>query len=200
MSRANELNSPKPMTLNSDAATICIQATPRGIAALRPCSRINANRDSALIENPRKRSVHTLISANAIVMTGQLRPQTKARSTSSSLALVISSNPCGEATNHLYDISWRRDGACGCKRDAELWSSTARRTFWRRRGDLHKHKHTRSKIGRWLPHRAPLIPADAGSKLRCGGLGMASVPIPKFASLRGTLVCELRNQRDTSNL
>src|SRR6185295_20062804 len=27
-----------------------------------------------------------------------------------------------------------------------------------------------------------------------------SVPIPKFASLRGTLVCELRNQRDTSNL
>jgi hypothetical protein len=25
----------------------------------------------------------------------------------------------------------------------------------------------------------------------------ASVPIPKFASLRGTLVCELRNQRDT---
>ena len=28
----------------------------------------------------------------------------------------------------------------------------------------------------------------------------ASVPIPKFASLRGTLVCELRNQRDTSNL
>ena len=28
----------------------------------------------------------------------------------------------------------------------------------------------------------------------------ASDPIPKFASLRGTLVCELRNQRDTSNL
>jgi hypothetical protein len=28
----------------------------------------------------------------------------------------------------------------------------------------------------------------------------ASVPIPKFASLRGTLVRELRNQRDTSNL
>ena len=28
----------------------------------------------------------------------------------------------------------------------------------------------------------------------------ASVPIPKFASLRGTLVCELRNQRDTRNL
>jgi hypothetical protein len=26
-----------------------------------------------------------------------------------------------------------------------------------------------------------------------------SVPIPKFASLRGTLVCELRNQRDTGN-
>ena len=28
----------------------------------------------------------------------------------------------------------------------------------------------------------------------------ASVPIPKFASLSGALVCELRNQRDTSNL
>ena len=28
----------------------------------------------------------------------------------------------------------------------------------------------------------------------------ARVPIPKFASLRGTLVCELRNRRDTSNL
>jgi hypothetical protein len=27
----------------------------------------------------------------------------------------------------------------------------------------------------------------------------ASVPIPKFASLCGTFVCELRNQRDTSN-
>src|SRR5712691_12506385 len=27
----------------------------------------------------------------------------------------------------------------------------------------------------------------------------ASVPIPKFASTRGTLSCELRNQRDTSN-
>jgi hypothetical protein len=26
-----------------------------------------------------------------------------------------------------------------------------------------------------------------------------SVPIPKFASLCGALVCELRNQRDTSN-
>src|SRR3954453_8841616 len=93
------------MTLNSDAATICSQATPRGMAALRPCSRINANRDSALIENPKARSVHTLISANAIVMIGQLRPQTKARRTSSSFALVISSNPCGEATNHLYEIA-----------------------------------------------------------------------------------------------
>jgi hypothetical protein len=30
--------------------------------------------------------------------------------------------------------------------------------------------------------------------------GFTSVPIPKFASLRGTLVCELRNQRDTRNL
>jgi hypothetical protein len=28
--------------------------------------------------------------------------------------------------------------------------------------------------------------------------GAASVPIPKFASLGGTLSCELRNQRDTS--
>ena len=28
----------------------------------------------------------------------------------------------------------------------------------------------------------------------------SGVPIPKFASLRCTLVCELRNQRDTSNL
>jgi hypothetical protein len=27
----------------------------------------------------------------------------------------------------------------------------------------------------------------------------ASVPIPKFASACGTLSCELRNQRDTSN-
>ena len=66
-------------------------------------------------------------------------------------------------------------------------------------GDLHRHKHTRSKMGRWLPHRAPLIPPDAGSKLRCGGEGMAGAR-PKFASLRGTPVCELRNQRDTSNL
>jgi uncharacterized membrane protein YeaQ/YmgE (transglycosylase-associated protein family) len=32
------------------------------------------------------------------------------------------------------------------------------------------------------------------------GAPRCSVPIPKFASLRGTLVCELRNQRDTSNL
>ncbi len=62
-----------------------------------------------------------------------------------------------------------------------------------RAGDLHKHKHTRSKTGRWLPHRALLIPSDARSKLRCGGEWMASVPIPKFASLRGTRVCELRN-------
>ena len=29
---------------------------------------------------------------------------------------------------------------------------------------------------------------------------LASVPIPKFASLCSTFVCELRNQRDTSNL
>ena len=69
-----------------------------------------------------------------------------------------------------------------------------------RAGDLHKHKHTRSKTGRWLLHRALLIPADARSKLRCDGEWMASVPIPKFASLRGTRVCELWNQRDTSNL
>ena len=57
-------------------------------------------------------------------------------------------------------------------------------------GDLHNHKHTRSKMGVGF-HTALLIPPDARSKLRCGGLGMASVPIPKFASLRGTLVCEL---------
>src|SRR4051794_5002144 len=169
------------MTLNRQAAAICSQVTPRGMAALRPCSRINANRDSALIENPRQRSVHTLISANAIVMIGQLKPQTKARSTSSSLALVTSSNPCCEATNHLYEISWRRDGACGCERDAELWSSPTRRTCWRRRGDLHNHKHTRSKMGVGF-RTALLIPPDARSKLRCGGEGMASVPIPKFAS------------------
>jgi hypothetical protein len=35
--------------------------------------------------------------------------------------------------------------------------------------------------------------ARTGAKARA-----ASVPIPKFASLCGTLVCELRNQRDTS--
>ena len=75
--------------------------TPRGMAALRPCTRINANSDNALSENPRTRSVHTLISASAIVMIGQLRPQTRARSTSSALALVTSSNPCLGATNHL---------------------------------------------------------------------------------------------------
>jgi hypothetical protein len=28
---------------------------------------------------------------------------------------------------------------------------------------------------------------------------LASVPIPKFASLCSTFVCDLRNQRDTSN-
>jgi len=27
-----------------------------------------------------------------------------------------------------------------------------------------------------------------------------SVPIPQFASLCGTLICELRNRKDTSNL
>src|SRR5713101_7232093 len=34
---------------------------------------------------------------------------------------------------------------------------------------------------------------------RPGRAVMASVPIPKFANTRGTLSCELRNQRDTSN-
>ena len=35
---------------------------------------------------------------------------------------------------------------------------------------------------------------------RSVGIGTcASVPIPKFANTRGTLSCELRNQRDTSN-
>jgi hypothetical protein len=29
---------------------------------------------------------------------------------------------------------------------------------------------------------------------------LTSVPIPKFASFRGNLVCELRNRKDTSNL
>jgi hypothetical protein len=42
-----------------------------------------------------------------------------------------------------------------------------------------------SRRAHWRKHRLWLDP---------------SVPIPKFASLRGTLVCELRNQRDTSNL
>ena len=133
------------------------------------------NRDSALIENPRKRSVHTLISANAIVMTGQLKPQTKARSTSSSLALVISSNPCGEATNHLLrdelEARWRvrMQARCGTLVQSRPTNLLAKA------GDLHKHKRARSKMGRWLPRRAPLIPPDAGSKLRCGGLRMASV-------------------------
>ena len=32
------------------------------------------------------------------------------------------------------------------------------------------------------------------------GYNAASVPIPKFASLYGALVCELRKSKDTSNL
>src|ERR1700682_4356741 len=44
----------------------------------------------------------------------------------------------------------------------------------------------------------------AGLGIRCDFAGVvlrlrASAPIPKFAPHRGTLSCELRNQRDTSN-
>ena len=42
-------------------------------------------------------------------------------------------------------------------------------------------------------------PRAIGRRLRSLALE-PSVPIPKFASLCGALACELRNQRDTSNL
>ena len=140
-SKANELNSPKPTTLNMEAATICSHVTPRGMAALRPCSRINANRDNALSENPRTRSVHTLISASAIVMIGQLRPQTRARSTSSTLALVTSSNPCFGATNHLQKIALHGPRAAGEIQNSGL----PLRPPASEAGALHKHTRTRSK-------------------------------------------------------
>jgi hypothetical protein len=49
-------------------------------------------------------------------------------------------------------------------------------------------------------HRAQLNCLISHKQSRTVARLRASVPIPKFASLRGTLVCELRNQRDTSNL
>ena len=87
------------MTLITLAAATCSQATPRGIDALRPCSRIKTNRHTALIENPSARNVKTPISSSAIFMIGQLSPQAKAKRTSRSLALAASSDPCCKATN-----------------------------------------------------------------------------------------------------
>ena len=75
VSWANELNSPKPMTLNRQAAAICSRGLPRAIEALRPCSRISANKATALIEYPSTRNVKTPISSSAIFMIGQLKPQ-----------------------------------------------------------------------------------------------------------------------------
>ena len=51
-----------------------------------------------------------------------------------------------------------------------------------------------------LPRTTAIV--FAGSSMACSKRppSQPSVPIPKFASLCCTLVCELRNQRDTSNL
>ena len=38
------------------------------------------------------------------------------------------------------------------------------------------------------------------SRKPCRPVVLTSVPIPKFASVRGILSCELRNQRNTSNI
>src|SRR5687767_9562182 len=96
---ANELNRPNPMILKTDATNRCSQAAPRGIDGLRPCRKMTANKDAALIEKPRARSVKTPTSSSAIFVIGQLSPQTKASRTSRSLALVASSMPRGEGTN-----------------------------------------------------------------------------------------------------
>ena len=45
-----------------------------------------------------------------------------------------------------------------------------------------------------------LLPQSAADIMQRTLDSRDSVPIPKFASLCGTLVCELRNRRDTSNL
>src|SRR5262249_52311285 len=47
--------------------------------------------------------------------------------------------------------------------------------------------------------RFSMLRGDARKVFRGGWSHGSSVPIPKFASPCGTLSCELRNQRDTSN-
>ena len=62
--------------------------------------------------------------------------------------------------------------------------------LWRKAADIGKRQLVDCRDRR----------ASAVGSLARFDIGTASVPIPKFASLRGTLVCELRNQGDTSNL
>ena len=68
----------------------------------------------------------------------------------------------------------------------------------RRRSDegLQGHQHSHDLDG---DHDRAADDLSADRALAAGNDAL-SVSIPKFASLRGTLVCELRNQRDTSNL
>jgi len=67
----------------------------------------------------------------------------------------------------------------------------------------------RSSALRWLRRTGRI--ASSGSIVHCAlnaemdsstvrAIATASVPIPKFASLCGTLLCELRNRKDTSNV
>ena len=67
--------------------------------------------------------------------------------------------------------------------------------LWRGRATFINTSTREARRGVGFCTAALLIPSDARSKLRCDGEWMASVPIPKFASLRGTRVCELWNAK-----
>src|SRR5262249_872809 len=87
----------------------------------------------------------------------------------------------------------RPDGA-GCELHRSLWRAARARTFQApARGrvrllfaasvcQVHCERHLVGWVERSETHRS------------------ASVPIPKFARASGTLGCELRNQRDTTNI
>ena len=51
----------------------------------------------------------------------------------------------------------------------------------------------------WRVIQSPMVPRPSRRPPKRCHFQNASVPIPKFAHPRGTLRCELRNQRDTSN-
>src|SRR5215217_7227962 len=90
---------------------MCAHCRPNGILQLRRCSTMTANRNSVPKENPTRRKVHGLISVKATRIAGQLMPQARLNTSSSSRAVRALSCSAGWTAGTLSGHELQSDDA-----------------------------------------------------------------------------------------